>query len=615
MTPINISVNLGMLSRTLYFSMMKCFLSLLMCFVFTVGFGQSEDLARNYLDQGDYEKAASIFGNLHKKNPGQQNWLLGYVETLQAMGKTEEAESVLKTYLTEVGEYPNIQIELGYLYQKQSDTLKAQEYYQKAIAQVKARPGFSYSVGNVFQKYGLLDLAVQTYETAQQIEPRSNNTIQLARIYGEQSKYLEMFENYMDLIAENTSYFQILNRNFTQYITEDGNNAANVALRRVLLQRSQKNPELIFNQMLSWLFVQQEDYAKAFAQEKAIYQRQDLKSLNRIIDLALISKDKKELTAAEEMLHFAVEKASSQRELLSAERELLLVKQLMASTDEYEAIEEAYARFIEKIGRNRDSFLIQKDFVEFFAYQKRDVVKALTQIELIASQDLYQQQTAELKLLQADLMVQDSKFNQALLLYTQVEKLIPNTDIAREARFKVAKTSYYRGDFDWALTQLKVLKSSASQLTANDAMELALLIKDNSQEDTLRTDLKLVAKADLLLFQNQPTQALTILEGVLEDYQSPSIVDEVLFRIAKIHLANQEVEKALLYLQRIIDDHSDEILADNANFLLGTLYMDELKAPDQAKPYFETLIFNHPDSIFFVDARKRFRMLRGDQIQ
>jgi len=52
-----------------------------MCFVFTVGFAQSEDLARNYLDQGDYEKAASIFGNLHKKNPGQQNWLLGYVET------------------------------------------------------------------------------------------------------------------------------------------------------------------------------------------------------------------------------------------------------------------------------------------------------------------------------------------------------------------------------------------------------------------------------------------------------------------------------------------------------------------------------------------------------
>jgi outer membrane protein assembly factor BamD (BamD/ComL family) len=425
-----------------------------------------------------------------------------------------------------------------------------------------------------------------------------------------------MFENYVDLIAENTSYFQILNRNFTQYITGDRNNPANIALKRVLLQRSQKNPELIFNQMLSWLFVQQEDYAKAFAQERAIYQRQELKSLDRIIDLALISKEENELISAEEMLYFSVEKASSQRELLSAERELLLVRQLMmASSDEIEAIEEAYARFIEKIGRNRDSFLIQKDFVEFFAYQKHNVSKALLQIELIEKQDLYQQQIAELKLLQADLMVQDSKFNQALLLYTQVEKIIPNTDIAREARFKVAKTSYYTGDFDWALTQLKVLKSSASQLTANDAMELALLIKDNSQEDTLRTDLKLVAKADLLLFQNQPIQALAILEGVLKDYQSPSIVDEVLFRIAKVYLVNQDVEKALPYLQQIADKHGDEILADNANFLLGTLYMDELKAPDQAKSYFETLIFNHPDSLYFVDARKRFRMLRGDQIQ
>jgi tetratricopeptide (TPR) repeat protein len=605
-----------MFSRRLYFLMMNCFLSLLMCFVFTVGFAQSEDLARNYLDQGDYEKAVSIFGNLHKKNPGQQNWLLGYVEALQAMGKTEDAERVLKTYLTEIGEYPNIQIELGYVYQKQSDTIKAQEYYQRAIAQVQARPGFSYSVGNVFEKYGLLDLAVQTYETAQEIEPRSNNTIQLARIYGEQSNHLKMFENYVDLIAENTSYFQILNRNFTQYITGDRNNPANIALKRVLLQRSQKNPELIFNQMLSWLFVQQEDYAKAFAQERAIYQRQELKSLNRIIDLALISKEENELISAEEMLYFSVEKASSQRELLSAERELLLVRQLMmASSDEIEAIEEAYARFIEKIGRNRDSFLIQKDFVEFFAYQKHNVSKALLQIELIEKQDLYQQQIAELKLLQADLMVQNSKFNQALLLYTQVEKIIPNTDIAREARFKVAKTSYYTGDFDWALTQLKVLKSSASQLTANDAMELALLIKDNSQEDTLRTDLKLVAKADLLLFQNQPIQALAILEGVLKDYQSPSIVDEVLFRIAKVYLVNQDVEKALPYLQQIADKHGDEILADNANFLLGTLYMDELKAPDQAKSYFETLIFNHPDSLYFVDARKRFRMLRGDQIQ
>jgi tetratricopeptide (TPR) repeat protein len=594
---------------------MKSFLTLLSILVFTLSFGQSEELAKNYFDQGEYKKAEAIYAKLHRNNPGHQNWLLGYVETLEALGKVGEAESTLKRYLTDVGEYPNIQIELGYLFQKQNDTIAANSYYQQAISQVEARPGFAYTVGNVFQKYSLLDLAVQTYETAQRVEPRNNNRIQLARIYGEQSEYKKMFENYMDLIIENPSYFQILNRNFSQYITEDSGNEANQALRRVLLQRNQNEPEVIYNQMLSWLFVQQEDYSKAFAQEKAVFQRSEPPSLDRLIDLALISKENDDLNSAREILEFAISKAASERDLLSAERQLLLVKRAMAQPADYENIETSYENFLGKIGRNRNSFLIQKDLAEFIAFQKKEVGKALEQIQLINSQNLYQQQVAELKLLEADLNVRQSKFNQALLLYTQVEKLVPNTDIAREAKFKVAKTSYYTGDFEWALTQLKVLKSSASQLTSNDALELSLLIKDNSQEDSTRTDLKLVAKADLLHFQNKSEQALEILETVLSDYKSPSIVDEVLFRMANLYLENEEIEKAASYLQRIVDEYSDNILADNANFQLGKLYMDQLNEPEKAKSYFETLIFNHPDSIYFVEARKRFRMLRGDQIQ
>ena len=594
---------------------LKSILTFLSLLVFTFGFSQSAELAENYFDQGEYEKAEAVYAKLHKNNPSHQNWLLGYVETLQALDKVEEAESTLKNYLTEIGEYPNIQIELGYLYQKQKDSITANQYYQKAISQVEARPGFAYSVGNVFQKYGLLNLAVETYETAQRIEPRSNNTIELARIYGEQSEFKAMFKNYMDLIVENPSYFQILNRNFSQYITEDSDNEANQALRQVLLQRNQKEPNVIYNQMFSWLFVQQEDYSKAFVQEKALYQRSQSKSLDRFIDLALISKENDDLSSAREMLEFAVENAASKRDLLSAERQLLLVKRALAQPEDYAGIESAYENFLAKIGRNKDSFLVQKDLAEFIAYQKNDVEKALDQIELINSQDLYQQQAAELKLLEADLNVQQSKFNQALLLYTQVEKLIPNSDIAREAKFKVAKTSYYTGDFDWALTQLKVLKTSASQLTSNDALELSLLIKDNSQEDTTRTDLKLVAKADLLQFQNQPDKALDILENVLVNYKSPSIVDEALFRIANLHLANNRIEKAIPFLQQIVDEHGDKILADNANFILGKLFSDQLNEPEKAKKYFETLIFNHPDSIYFVEARQRFRKLRGDQIQ
>ncbi len=97
---------------------------------------------------------------------------------------------------------------------------------------------------------------------------------------------------------------------------------------------------------------------------------------------------------------------------------------------------------------------------------------------------------AAVKMALADILVIDEKFNQALIYYTQVQNLVENDVIAQMARFKVAKTSYYKGDFEWAGIQLDVLKSATSQLIANDAMELSLLISENSLEDSTQTALK-----------------------------------------------------------------------------------------------------------------------------
>src|SRR5690606_39542107 len=86
----------------------------------------------------------------------------------------------------------------------------------------------------------------------------------------------------------------------------------------------------------------------------------------------------------------------------------------------------------------------------------------------------------------ADVLVYDEQFNQALIYYTQVQKELKNDVWGQFARFKVAQTSFYKGDFDWAQTQLNVLKSSTSQLIANDALELKLLISDNIDRKSTR---------------------------------------------------------------------------------------------------------------------------------
>ena len=214
----------------------------------------------------------------------------------------------------------------------------------------------------------------------------------------------------------------------------------------------------------------------------------------------------------------------------------------------------------------------------------------------------------------ADILVTQNKFNQALIYYTQIQMRVKNSTLSQEARFKAAKTSYYKGDFEWAETQLKVLKSSTSQLTANDALDLQLLISDHKGSDSLHTALKLYAKAELLSIQKKPTEALEVLDAILENHKTDPIIDQTLLVQAQLFESQKEFAKAEINYLRIITDYKDDILVDDAYFFLAELYRTKLMQTDKAKLNYETIIFNHEDSIHFVEARKQYRILRGDTL-
>jgi TolA-binding protein len=191
---------------------------------------------------------------------------------------------------------------------------------------------------------------------------------------------------------------------------------------------------------------------------------------------------------------------------------------------------------------------------------------------------------------------------------------LKNSTISQEARFKVAKTSYYKGDFDWAESQLKILKSSTSQLIANDALDLKLLISDNKFEDSLQIALKHYAKADLFAFQNKTDDAITLLDKILAEHKGESITDQALFKQAKLYEKKKQYNKAEANYQLIIKDYREDILADDAHYHLAELYNTHLAKPEDAKQLYEKIIYELEDSIYFIEARKKFRMLRGDSI-
>ena len=221
---------------------------------------------------------------------------------------------------------------------------------------------------------------------------------------------------------------------------------------------------------------------------------------------------------------------------------------------------------------------------------------------------------ANAKLDLADYYLMSGEVWESTLLYSQVDKEFREDHLGEKARFKNAKLSYYIGDFDWAQEQFSILKSATTRLISNDAIDLSVFIMDNANLDTTFAPLALFSEAELLLFQNRVDEAFNKLDSIGLVYTDHTLIDDVYYAKAVQYTEMGEIDKAVEYYQRIIKEYPEEIRADNAIFNLAVLYADELDDTEQAKELYQSLFIDYPDSTYSIEARKRFRILRGDNI-
>lgn len=587
---------------------------LIILFLLTTGnlLAQDDIIAREYFKNGEFDKALFEYTRLLNQNPNNVNYTLQLVKTYRELERYEEAEALLLQTMGK-SSYPGYYVELGYNYQLKGDETKAMDNYQIALQSIDGNPGNVYSVARFFEEYSLLDYAVESYTKAVELNPNLNFDIQLARIYGDMGNVEKMFDSYLDFTLENPTQVSGIKRAISEFITEDPLNDSNQILRKLLLKKIQLNPDVFYNEMLSWLFVQQKDFKKAYAQEKAIFTRQP-ESLNRLEELAQISYASNAVETANEIYNFIIKTAQDKDTQLRAHYNLLRIETETAEPSEYEAITNQYLNLFESYGRFEQTLDLQVAYAHFMAFYLHKPKEASAFLKETLALPLPLFAEAKVKMELGDILVLQERFNEALIYYTQIQRNLKNSTLSQNARFKVAKTSYYKGDFDWAESQLKILKASTSQLIANDALDLKLMISDNKYEDSTHTALKLYAKADLLSYQNKTDEAITVLQTVLDNHKDETIEDQALLKQAQLFESKKEYDKAVANYLRVITEFNEDILADDAYFALGELYAKKLDNTELAKSYYEKIIFNYADSIYFVDAQKQFRLLRGDDI-
>ena len=574
-------------------------------------------LAETYYREGAYEKASQLFKVLYQKNAFNTTYLTRLISCYQETEQFEEAELLLKNKLKTHKDHSYLYVLLGYNFEKQQQQKRAEQNYTKAINAIEVNANYASIIARLFKNYNLLDFAILAYKKAMQKNINANFNFQIAQIYGEQGAYKKMFTSYLNLLDKEKNYLNLVQSYTSRYLTEDADNKVNILFKKQVLQKAISNPKNEWNILLSWLFTQQKEYDKAFVQEKALFQRNNT-SFTRIFNLGKIAYNSKNFDAAEECLNFIVKNTLEKEEKIEAE---LYVVNIAIATKKTN-VAAIFSSLFAKYGITKQTIGLQIAYADYLTFVKNNPEEAKIVLQKAMSFAGSKFEKGRIKLKLADVLVFTNTFNKALIYYSQIQTQLKGNDLAQKARFKVAQTSYFKGDFEWAKAQLKVLKSATTQKIANDATDLFLKITDNEPVDSIPSGLKQYAKAELLSYQNKNEEALQLLSdlflpnAIFKNGVSALdvIYDDVLFLKAKLLLKEGRFLEAISSLKKIIALNNESFLADDVYYLIAETYNFHLNDTEKAKEFYQKIIFDYSSSIYLIEARKKFRKLRGEHL-
>jgi tetratricopeptide (TPR) repeat protein len=596
------------------------FLLAAVVFVPLFSFGQDTKLAQQYYKDGEFEKASVIYHRLYETQNRNEYYFNRYLECLLAVEHYEEAETAVKKELKDNPRNIRLYVSYGNILDRQFKEARAKEQYEKALKKLSGDQYEITRLASSFSSLAKFDYAIKTYEMGgKMMKNKQLFAFNLAELYRRKGDIPKMVENYLNSLEVYPERLSTIQGQLQRYLTSDDDY---LELQTQLYDRMQENPGAYqFVELLEWVFVQKKDYKNALRQAKALDKRLRENGA-RIYQLALTAFTDKDYDAAITAYDYIIaEKGTVSTFYLDAKRESLrarrnkLVEGFSYTEPELREIEKAYESFLQEFGRNKTTASIVAELADLEAFYLNDLHQAISLLnEMINYPAIDVRIQSKGKLSLGDFYLMKGEVWEATLLYSQVDKLFPDDQLGHEARFRNAKLSYYNGGFQWAQAQFDVLKASTSKLISNDALDLSVFIIDNLGLDTTDRALKLYSQADLLTFQNRFPEAFAKLDTLLTEFPEHSLEDDVLYARAKIYTKLKDYALSVSMYEQIIEKYPEEIRADNALFELAQLEENQLGDLDRAMSLYEKIFIEYSGSTFAVEARKRYRQLRGDNL-
>lgn len=593
---------------------------LLFSFASTLSVAQSnldDALAFQYYQQGQYQEASVLLEKIFTRTKNEAYFDM-YLNSLLKIKKFDEAEKLVKRLVKENPRNLSYSIGLARLFQESGQPDAATKKYAEILSNLPADEFKIRDVANRFYSFQAYELAISTFIEGRKILKNDNLfTYELLSIYRYKKdknmlvqEYLSALPTTPDMLLQAQSVISNIFEEKSDYLI----------LQTALLKKIQKEPDVeVYNKLLIWQYLQQQEYEMALRQ--LIAQDKRTKDDGFILyTSANTFLENKAYTTAIKAFEYIVSKGKDTPYFLQAKVEMINAKYQLVISGQFDntkisELANAYNSILEEYGRNARTVFALRRWANLQAFYLNDLPKAEKALEAaMAIPGLAPADLGQIKLDLGDIYILTNQPWEAFLIYEQVAKQFESQVIGNEAHYRSAKLSFYQGNFNYAKSQADVLKASTTQLIANDALNLSLIISDNLQTPLDSNALKMYADAEMLEFRNQIPLALKKLDSINIAYPNNTLADDILMSKSKIFVKTGEITKAVTALKELVETYNTSIWNDDALFTLAEFYERNIKDAEQAKTFYQKLINDHPGSMFSAEARKRFRTLRGDNI-
>ncbi len=577
----------------------------------------NDALAFQYYQKGQYQEAILLLEKLFSKTKNDSYFDM-YFNSLLKLKRFEDADKLIKKATKEDSKNLTYGIAGAQLLQEKGQADAASRKYAEVLNSLPADELIIRDLANHFYTYQAYDLAISTFLQGRKVMKNDKLFVfELLSIYRFKKDKNMLVQEYVSALASMPEMLQQAESVLSAVFEEKPDY---LILQSALLKKIQKEPEVeVYTKMLIWQYLQQQEYEMALRQ--LIAQDKRVKDDGFFLfNTAYTFLENKAYPTAIKAYEYIVSKGKDKPYFLPAKVEMINAKYQLITAGKYEKttivdLANAYNSIVEEYGKNARTVFALRKWANLQAFYLNDLSKAEKALETaLTINGLPATDLGQIKLDLGDIYILTNQPWEAFLVYEQVAKQFENMAIGNEAHYRSAKLSFYQGNFDYAKSQADVLKASTSQLIANDALNLSLMISDNLQSTLDSNALKMYADAEMLDFKNQPVKALLKLDSIGLVYPNNSLADDILMFRSRIFIKAGEVEKAVSTLKILIEKYNSSVWADDSLFTLAELYEKNLKDLAQAKALYQKLINDYPGSMYAAEARKRFRTLRGDNI-